>query len=188
MHALGIGKSHLLRVCPSENHWLGHPAAIPEGASGQLLLGVGHSLEPAEAAVHLQRVGHGLGPRRAQGVSPQAANKGAVRKDSPGRPQTGGGREVTAASEPRDRSGTSPCKGRSGAEPRARLRRPRDQWHSPGHSVAPRSTYSRICRLLLTIKASAKAWAPAAPTEATCRLQGNGDPSALAPRWPWCVN
>lgn len=44
---------------------------------------------------------------------------------------------------------------------------PRERCHRAGDSLAPPSTYSRICRLLLTIKASARAWAPAAPTEAT---------------------
>lgn len=64
----------------------------------------------------------------------------------------------------------------------------REKRHSHGDLVAPLSTYSRICRLLLTIKASARAWAPAAPTEAACRLQENRDPSAHIVGWPWCAN
>lgn len=55
-----------------------------------------------------------------------------------------------------------------GDEPKTRASdTPRERCHRAGDSLAPPSTYSRICRLLLTIKASARAWAPAAPIEAT---------------------
>lgn len=77
------------------------------------------------------------------------------------------------------KSGKTQYKGGSSAELRTRVSdTPRERCHSHGDSLAPPSTYSRICRLLLTIKASARAWAPATPTEATCRLQENKDPSA----------
>lgn len=52
----------------------------PPARSGSLLpaspRGAGYSLEPAEAPVHLQRVGHRFGPCHADEVSSQAAKEG----------------------------------------------------------------------------------------------------------------
>lgn len=117
-----------------------------------------------------------------------------VKKDSLGWPSGGREREeeVGEVAPHQQVNSQAKCGGtrhRSGAELRTRLSdTPREQCHSHGDLVAPPSTYSRICRLLLTIKASAKAWAPVAPTEATCRLQENKDPSAHVMRWSWCAN
>lgn len=133
------------------------------GLEGSCLssLGAGYLLEPAEAAVHLQCLGHCLGPCHADAVSPQAAKQDRL-----------SGGPTSSTGQPRASRGTRYGK-QVVLSPAWGSRTPQGVASQSWVLTALLSTYSRTCKLLLTIKASARAWAPAALMEATWRLQEN---------------